>query len=1347
MAELQRQTLNPDNPWPGLDPFDETDQEYFHGRTAESAELLRLVRRELLTVLFGRSGLGKTSLLKAGLFPRLREEDSLPVYVRLDHADEAPALREQIFHELQAACEAYQVQASHPSEDENLWSFFHRRDAEFWSERNRPVTPVIVFDQFEEIFTLGQETESAQARSAAFLGELSDLIENRPPDAIKQALEAEPTAARHFDFKRSTAKIVLSFREDFLAEMEGLKEQTPSLMYNRFRLLAMSGTQAYEVITRAGGELVADEVARRILRLAWKNEPSPPVEPSEFPKIEIDPALLSVVCTELNHKRQQASPPLDCITSDLLEGADREILSGFYERGTAGLDPRVRAFVEDELITERGYRDSRALEDAVARPGITSEALDTLIRRRLLRVDERQSVRRLELTHDVLTRVVKESRDQRRTEAEREVERQQEAEYRAKLLRSRQRSWAVATVAILLLGVIGFYYFGWVKLHYTYCRDFTKRWGVMYPVGPLPSSAVSHRSWTLRLTHRGWFGEVPTVEVIDADHQLTPNHNITTYLADSDAAPNGKEKECRYEFVYDSEGRIVYEVAWNRFGQMAWGFAYAPHTEPTGSRLKFAHAMFLGPDGYPQPQGHSRAEFVEFTYDKRGFEVERRYTDREGHPMPGRDNAYGQHSDYDKDGRLVRLTSLNELGAPMNDKVGNAGLEFAYDKDGNRIGSRAFDAKRQPTLVQGEYYRSIAQYDKWGRLTENRFFGLSDEPVIDTDQTGAHQVKWAFDERGNLINTKLYDTEDKPVVAGAGIFDFPAHEQRVTFDRQNRAEKVAYFAPDGKPLTGPETWHSYQLEYDKRGLVFAISYFDGEGKAVNLPTLGAHRREMINDYLGQTKEERFFDRSGKPVVVLNGGYHLCKNKYDKAGNLVRQAYFDTANNPVADVTDGVHRFVATFDRFRNQVLTRYFGTAGQPVNNAQGFHKVESNYDDYGAILGTHWYDKNGRPTNGPDGVHYVSDTYDSRGLLTGIVCFDAHNQPAVNKNGIHETLLEYNDKRQPTKWQYFGLNHKPVEDEDGDHLFLREFDERGRETKVTRLRADGSPNWDRELGIATRTRVFDRKNHWVEEAYFDVKDHLITGPQGFAKGSKIYHADGYVDLFQYGPDGKPVFNPLVGFAIRKMNSRQRGDTTESYHGPDGALITGPEGYAEIRRHWSDDGTLLAEAWFGPDGSPVTGPSGYHRMEHTPGGRKGTTRYFDAQNREITSFGLDTVVPIIFIAEITDIKTPAAQAGVHAGDILWRYGNWWFPAALATERSKGTQAGAISNALAEAFFAERNRLSAQPATMTIIRNGKPIELVMAPLSEGKNLGVRLVDRSIPVSTFEQWKTVGIGKRN
>ena len=81
------------NPWPGLVAFTEDLQNFFYGRAEEADELLRRVGRKNLTVLFGQSGLGKSSLLQAGLFPRLRAEGYLPVAIRLDHAALAAPLR------------------------------------------------------------------------------------------------------------------------------------------------------------------------------------------------------------------------------------------------------------------------------------------------------------------------------------------------------------------------------------------------------------------------------------------------------------------------------------------------------------------------------------------------------------------------------------------------------------------------------------------------------------------------------------------------------------------------------------------------------------------------------------------------------------------------------------------------------------------------------------------------------------------------------------------------------------------------------------------------------------------------------------------------------------------------------------------------------------------------------------------------------------------------------------------------------------------------------------------------------------------------------------------------------
>src|SRR5258707_15648542 len=78
------------HPWLGLASFTEETRQYFYGREEEIAELARRVQRKILTILFGQSGLGKTSILPAGIVPRLRPEGYCPIYVRVGYAPESP---------------------------------------------------------------------------------------------------------------------------------------------------------------------------------------------------------------------------------------------------------------------------------------------------------------------------------------------------------------------------------------------------------------------------------------------------------------------------------------------------------------------------------------------------------------------------------------------------------------------------------------------------------------------------------------------------------------------------------------------------------------------------------------------------------------------------------------------------------------------------------------------------------------------------------------------------------------------------------------------------------------------------------------------------------------------------------------------------------------------------------------------------------------------------------------------------------------------------------------------------------------------------------------------------------
>lgn len=436
--------IDPENPWPGLDSFTEEAQRYFHGRSRETAELLRLVRRETLTLLYGHSGLGKSSLLMAGLFPQLRTADLLPVYARIDHDPAAPRRSDQLLQQLLETCRAQGITAPPVPSGESLWGYLHRTDTIFWTARSRPVVPVFVIDQFEEVFTLGRQDPRA---SAEFLQDLTDLVHNNPPRQLVRRLDEAPDEGAAYAFPRTAYKLVLAMREDFFPHFRSFGKQ---FRYGEYRLQPMHGGQALEAVRETGGRLVDEPVAREIIRfLSGGRAVSEGDEPS-MPQLEIEPALLSVVCSELNEKRKALRRPR--IEPELLQGSQEAILLDFYARVTADLDPRVRRFVQEKLISESGFRNSFPVSDAERIPGVTPEALAFLVNQRLLRVEERSGTRRVELTHDVLTGVVQEFRDRDRRAEELEVLRREQAIARAKQRRARALT---LVFVVLFLGASG----------------------------------------------------------------------------------------------------------------------------------------------------------------------------------------------------------------------------------------------------------------------------------------------------------------------------------------------------------------------------------------------------------------------------------------------------------------------------------------------------------------------------------------------------------------------------------------------------------------------------------------------------------------------------------------------------------------------------------------------------------------------------------------------------------------------------------------------------------------------------------------------------------------------------
>ena len=402
------------NSFVGLNAYTEVQSKIFFGRDEEIEQLTKMVKFNTLTILFGKSGTGKTSLLNAGVFPRLRNDYCLPFKIRLEFKPESPELITQVKQVLKEEIDNYGFQvASYPG-NETLWEYFHREP--LW----KTITPILIFDQFEEIFTLaGAGTHFGEKEFAVFWEELSDLIENFIPKSLKdQFLNRKEEI--DYDYNSQRIKVMFSFREEYLAEFESFTEKIPSIKLSRFRLMPMNEKQAYQVVKNTWGDKITRPQAEKVVSYFAK-------DPSETRHsiTVIEPSLLSQVCTYVEKERVKTGEQI--ITDELLNKYSKEYtLRAIYEEAMAESnavyrDPKVKSekkqpapmsiFVQEKLITDKGFRTRYNLsqndKDKLL-PGI--QILD---KKYFLRLDD--SI--VELTHDVLAPLIKTDRENRRKEA------------------------------------------------------------------------------------------------------------------------------------------------------------------------------------------------------------------------------------------------------------------------------------------------------------------------------------------------------------------------------------------------------------------------------------------------------------------------------------------------------------------------------------------------------------------------------------------------------------------------------------------------------------------------------------------------------------------------------------------------------------------------------------------------------------------------------------------------------------------------------------------------------------------------------------------------------------------
>ena len=189
-----------ENPFKGPSPYKEGDKIF--GRDADIAAIDQMVRNEPLTLMFSRSGTGKSSLIKAGLLATLREEDNfVPIYIHLNEevlrstnsTDFSDFVIKLCIDEINR-CYGFNKNfvVSLPTLRKNtLFEFITGLEITRLydgADRAQLVKPVLIFDQFEEIFSLPFAREKLQD----LLQDLRCLLENIIPQYLKDSFQTPP---------------------------------------------------------------------------------------------------------------------------------------------------------------------------------------------------------------------------------------------------------------------------------------------------------------------------------------------------------------------------------------------------------------------------------------------------------------------------------------------------------------------------------------------------------------------------------------------------------------------------------------------------------------------------------------------------------------------------------------------------------------------------------------------------------------------------------------------------------------------------------------------------------------------------------------------------------------------------------------------------------------------------------------------------------------------------------------------------------------------------------------------------------------------------------------------------
>ena len=770
------------NPWKGLNFY--VEGEVLYGRNSEIESLSHYIFNDTQTVLYGHSGIGKSSILNAGIFPLARRQGMLPVGIRLDHSAQTPYVR-QIHDAIVASGADVRERVPAVSHDgsETLWEYMHRHV--FFDADGRRVQLLIVLDQFEEIFTLQQQ----EPVKRAFFDELADLLNDVTPLYIVNAgkqqeqqhgdaeevegildlsdididLDDLATEMSSRYLQKVDYHIVFTIREDFLSYLERYTAYIPLMKTNRYALLPLNEEQAADIIMKPREGLVGKDVAELIIRKVTGKDQ---FALDGIPEIDVDAAVLSLYLSRLYIKKGAAPT----ISARLVNQFSADIINDFYTESVADLPAHEIETLEDELLTYDGRRNNVSRGDLL-REGISPEVIRTLVEdRKLLRQFSYQDDIRIEFMHDILCPVVDGRISQREAMARQQAERRRQEAEKALLMRKSRRRLTLSVVSTVVLVMLALLYWMLFRMPYAHrYATFTTHDG--WPVGigqTLSDDDTRQMVVHYRLTRRGmlpsfslanvfsYVNPYVLVEVLNRNGQPATNILVESPLvalsetdADDDLSRRFAHMQlltASWRYAADERGQLARQTAYGTDGTALYSVLYyrdIAQDDEAGTQMLWMN--YVDPEGKSLRVRRNGADRMRATLSG-GRLVAYQFFNETGTPQRNSRGAYGYRYDVDlQQGYLKAIIPVDEYGDSMPGQAlrftafdgyqrwthaGSAKAEYGPDRIIYRMPDRT-DSLLYSDVGRQRYRsetmtdrRSTFSYDRLGQLTDHSVYAI-----------------------------------------------------------------------------------------------------------------------------------------------------------------------------------------------------------------------------------------------------------------------------------------------------------------------------------------------------------------------------------------------------------------------------------------------------------------------------------------------------------------------------------------------------------------------------------------------------------------------------------------------